>query len=41
MKLIGKITLFVLLFVPAVIFIGVKLPQLDFNSVYDETDLEK
>jgi hypothetical protein len=39
MKLIGKIALFLLLFVPVLLLISFKLPQLDFNSVYDETVL--
>lgn len=39
MKSVEKAILFLLLFVVAFIYIMVKLPQLDFNSAYDETVL--
>jgi hypothetical protein len=39
MKFTGKMILFLLLFVVAMIYVSAKLPQLDFNSAYDETDL--
>lgn len=39
MKFIGKMILFLLLFVVVIIYLRAKLPQLEFNSAYDETDL--
>lgn len=38
-KFIRKTILFLLFFVAAIIYLWAKLPQLDFNNVYDETDL--
>jgi hypothetical protein len=39
MKSLGKAILFLSLFAVAFVYIQIKLPQIDFNSAYDETIL--